>query len=143
MGFKYNSNLDYFSSMERRVASVLKRAGIRFRHGIAVDPERGLEAIRLSERVLYVPDFILPDFPLLFVECKDFNCGSELTDWARKFELLKMHLKIVLIIPDDSQAFQAETLCTAYVTKDRIDELPYTILNLSIQKQVHCNPGIW
>jgi len=142
--FSQESHLDYFSSLERKVASVLKGAGIRFKHGIGVDPERGLEAIRLSDRLLYVPDFIFPDFPLIYIECKDFSCGSELRDWSRKYDLLKMHVKIILVIPDESQAFNAESLSTAYVTRDRINDLPYILLNLSIsQPKVHCNTGIW
>lgn len=122
-----DSNLDYYSCLERKVERVLWANGIRYRHGIAVDPIRGLEAVKLPDESYYVPDFILPDYPGIFIECK----GIAFEEWADKYENLReLGLRVLLVIPSEEERFCAENSCDACLTVGEVESIPEMIKKL-------------
>jgi len=127
MSRRPDKNLDYFSKLERKVERVLRESGIRYKHGIAEDPVRGPEAIRLPDGTLYVPDFILPDYPGIFVECKGIAYG----DWESKWEgLRELGFRVLVVIPSEAERFRVEDSCDACLTAAEAELVPEMLIRL-------------
>lgn len=116
-------NLDY-NNPERIVAQVLTTHGIRFKHGIAVDPQRGKEYIELPDGTLYVPDFFLLDSPGTIIECKDFSVKGQHEDWERKWEgVHRLGYRVILVIPHEEQRWLTEGLCDICLTLKEVEHI--------------------
>lgn len=127
MSRRRDSNLDYYSVLEKKVELVLWKKGIRYKHGIAVAPLGGLEAIKLPDESYYVPDFILLDYPGIFIECK----GIAFEEWADKYENLReLGLRVLLVIPSEEEMHCAENSCDACLTLDEADKIPEMLIRL-------------